>query len=304
MKQWLLNCWRQVWRDDLGADLAEYALLIGLVALVIVSALTTLGGNISAALSKAGQSAVVSNDNQSGSGGHATKSNNGKGDKTGNEAGSGSGTEVLYSDHFDKKKDNTKWYNRGKWKWCHGAFCGGGRWDYAVTGDAHLRDFDYSVRLRSDKIYGREPWNGSRVVFRFHDSNNYYALVPRRNGVLELGKMEHGVWHPALATAKGMGNPKQWQNYRVVATGNTITTYLNGKKMMRYVDPHPISAGRVGVINDNSRARFDDVVVKPVMPTLPVYPSVRRSIPGLGPQWSAHTGWYGYSRPERPSYRW
>ncbi|MFN2432473.1 MAG: Flp family type IVb pilin [Gemmatimonadota bacterium] len=34
-------------RDDAGQDLAEYALLIALVALAVVVAVDTLGGNIS-----------------------------------------------------------------------------------------------------------------------------------------------------------------------------------------------------------------------------------------------------------------
>jgi len=290
MKRWLT----EYWHSDLGADLAEYALLIGLVALVSVGALTALGGNISSVLHQVSNKSAVSQGDQSGQ----------TGTGAGAKVGAGSGKSVLISDHFDKKNDSrSKWYHHGKWKWCHGAFCGGGRWDYAVTGDEHLRDFDYSVRLRSDKIYGHAPWNGSRVVFRFHDAKNYYALVPGRNGVLELAKMEHGVWHPALAMVEDVSHPKQWQNYRVVVTGNTITAYLNGKKMMRYVDPHPIASGRVGVINDNSRARFDDVVVKPAMPTLPVFPSVERP-PSLAPYWSVHHGPFRYPRPAPPEHRW
>lgn len=40
----LLNA---LWRDESGQDLAEYALLIGLIALACILAVTALGGTIS-----------------------------------------------------------------------------------------------------------------------------------------------------------------------------------------------------------------------------------------------------------------
>lgn len=39
-----------VWGNDEGQDLAEYAILIGLIALVVVGAVTLLGGAIMTAL--------------------------------------------------------------------------------------------------------------------------------------------------------------------------------------------------------------------------------------------------------------
>ena len=43
----LLNLWNDVWSDESGQDLAEYALLIALIAIVVIAAVTLLGGNIS-----------------------------------------------------------------------------------------------------------------------------------------------------------------------------------------------------------------------------------------------------------------
>ena len=42
----LLNLWNAVWSDESGQDLAEYALLIALIAIVVIAAVTLLGGNI------------------------------------------------------------------------------------------------------------------------------------------------------------------------------------------------------------------------------------------------------------------
>lgn len=41
-----MNIIRQFVRDDQGADLIEYALLVGLIALAAVTALGVLGGSI------------------------------------------------------------------------------------------------------------------------------------------------------------------------------------------------------------------------------------------------------------------
>lgn len=44
----MLNQWTLMWADDSGQDLAEYALLISLIALVVIAAVTLLGQNITA----------------------------------------------------------------------------------------------------------------------------------------------------------------------------------------------------------------------------------------------------------------
>ena len=42
----LQNLWMALWSDESGQDLAEYALLIALIAIVVIAAVTLLGGNI------------------------------------------------------------------------------------------------------------------------------------------------------------------------------------------------------------------------------------------------------------------
>lgn len=42
----LLNFWNALRSDESGQDLAEYALLIALIAIVVIAAVTLLGGNI------------------------------------------------------------------------------------------------------------------------------------------------------------------------------------------------------------------------------------------------------------------
>jgi pilus assembly protein Flp/PilA len=42
----MLTLWKLLWNDESGQDLAEYALLIALIAIVVIAAVTLLGGNI------------------------------------------------------------------------------------------------------------------------------------------------------------------------------------------------------------------------------------------------------------------
>jgi pilus assembly protein Flp/PilA len=42
----MLTLWKLLYNDESGQDLAEYALLIALIAIVVIAAVTLLGGNI------------------------------------------------------------------------------------------------------------------------------------------------------------------------------------------------------------------------------------------------------------------
>jgi Flp pilus assembly pilin Flp len=55
MKQLLLN----LWQDESGQDLAEYTMLLVLIAVVALAAVGTLGGNINGELDNAGQNLFV-----------------------------------------------------------------------------------------------------------------------------------------------------------------------------------------------------------------------------------------------------
>lgn len=41
-----MSLWTRFWADDSGQDLAEYALLVALIALVVIGAVTLLGTQI------------------------------------------------------------------------------------------------------------------------------------------------------------------------------------------------------------------------------------------------------------------
>ena len=50
----MLNQLRAVWNDDYGQDLAEYALLFALIAIVAIASLIVIGGGINGVFTEVG----------------------------------------------------------------------------------------------------------------------------------------------------------------------------------------------------------------------------------------------------------
>ncbi len=50
----MLNQLRAVWNDDSGQDLAEYALLFALIAIVAIASLIVIGGGINGVFTEVG----------------------------------------------------------------------------------------------------------------------------------------------------------------------------------------------------------------------------------------------------------
>ncbi len=228
------------WKQELGSNLAEYALIIGVLALAGVGSVAAMGGNISDLLNRS----------------------------SANMTTQPSDVETTYHDNFDGH-GNLDWKYYKKWHKCNGGICRSGSYrDWAVAGEKSWRDYEYTARLKTDRA-GKHNWNVPRLVFRFQDPDNYYYLVPNKDGRLELAKHQHGKWKTWLASAPDYGDPAAWHTYKVKAVGNTITVYADGKQMLQYVDPQPITAGQVGAYMAGARGRYGDVHVEPISPTKP-----------------------------------
>ena len=52
--------WAQMWRDEHGQDLVEYALVVALIAFAAVAGMNTLASNINSAFSKVGSKLISS----------------------------------------------------------------------------------------------------------------------------------------------------------------------------------------------------------------------------------------------------
>jgi len=224
--------WRQAHLQR-GATLPGYALILMFVAIGAMGSLAMLGssvdqnmGNLSSSMQSVEAASTFLEDDFSGEGG------------------------LLWQQIW------------GKWKIDkHGRFKSKKKWAKAVT-FLDGNDYQFSLDLQTLSKKYKHMWDVSRVVFRFQDPKNYYALVPKRDGTLELAKMQDGVWHPWLNHAYTGANPNKSHNYQVRIVGNHISVWQDGLRLIDYTDPNPVPSGGIGVTNSNSRGRFDNVKIQ------------------------------------------
>lgn len=166
----------------------------------------------------------------------------------------------LMADAFDGKGTMTWDSINGKWQQKNGTLSSNSRYAAAVA-NVPASDYVYSLDMQTTDSQGKTVWDVTRALFRYQDKDNYYAVVPKSDGMIELAKMQNGEWRPWLGYATTGLNPTQMQNYQVVAKGNTIQVWANGQQYIEYVDPNPILTGGVGAVNSASKGTIDNVKV-------------------------------------------
>jgi hypothetical protein len=100
------------------------------------------------------------------------------------------------------------------------------------------------------------PWEVGWVMFRFKDLHDYYWFMLKTNG-FELGKKQGSDTQRFLVTgglpAIAVGEERE---VRVKTQGARIQVFVDGAKLVDYVDPHPLGAGSVGLYEEDSHVRF------------------------------------------------
>lgn len=161
----------------------------------------------------------------------------------------------------DFEKDNPKWkFAAGKWERRAGVLAQTAEtqpWAVAILEDKKFADVDVTVKFRP--ISGKEDASGG-LIFRAKDAKNYYLV--RANGLednFRLYTMKDGK-RSQLATTK-VEPPKlgDWHRIRVVAKGDQIQAYLNGKLLIDHKDA-TYAEGYVGLwTKADSVTEFDDL---------------------------------------------
>jgi hypothetical protein len=104
-------------------------------------------------------------------------------------------------------------------------------------------------------------WEVGWVMFRFTDLENYYWFMLKTNG-FELGKKQGSDTQIFLATgdlpALKLGQQRRIQ---VKTQGPRIQVFVDGAKLVDYVDRNPLGAGSVGLYEEDSQVRFDGLSV-------------------------------------------
>ncbi len=133
--------------------------------------------------------------------------------------------------------------------------------DVLVAPAGPFTDVDVSVRFKP--MSGREDASGG-IVFRF-DRGRYYVV--RANALESNFRLYYydGGRHQlasAQVRAPGLG---QWHTIRVVAMGERVQGYLDGKLLLDHRDAR-FRAGRVGLwTKADSVTAFDDLIIRGVL---------------------------------------
>jgi hypothetical protein len=104
-------------------------------------------------------------------------------------------------------------------------------------------------------------WETGWLMFRFTDLGDYYWFVVKPNG-WELGKKQGSDQQIFLATGDrpqlGFGATAR---LRVGATGARIAVDVDGRRVVDFVDPHPLRSGAVGLYEEDAQVRWGPVGV-------------------------------------------
>jgi hypothetical protein len=121
---------------------------------------------------------------------------------------------------------------------------------------------DVDVSMKFKPISGREDASGG-IVFRFTDGRYY---VVRANGLednFRLYTYDRGRRQIATASVKAPALG-QWHTVRLVAIGDQIQAWLDGKLLLEHRDTK-LKSGRVGLwTKADSITAFDDLTIRGV----------------------------------------
>ena len=132
------------------------------------------------------------------------------------------------------------------------------QFNIALATATSFKDLDLSVKMKA--VAGKLDQGGG-LVWRAKDAKNYY--VCRWNPLednFRLYKVVEGK-RTQLATADMKAEPG-WRTIRVVAKGEQIECYLDGKKLLEAKDDTFKDAGKVGLwTKADAATHFDDLAV-------------------------------------------
>jgi hypothetical protein len=133
------------------------------------------------------------------------------------------------------------------------------RFPVLIADKGEYADLDVSMKAKS--ISGKVD-QGMGLVFRFRDPKSYYIV--RANALennFRLYKMVNGR-RLQFAGANAKVSSGQWHTIRVVAKGDHITCYFDGKQL---IDAHEktYTTGKIGLwTKADSVIAFDDLIVQ------------------------------------------
>lgn len=175
-------------------------------------------------------------------------------------ADSGNSDVRSYFDQFDGR-GNIPWLNRsGTWAAKNQYFTSSDSYSQ-VTASIPFDSYDFSADVQTVQSMGSNNWDVTMVLFRVQDANTYYAVMLKKDSVVELASNRGGQWHGWLSVTSTRLSAFDNHTFRIKAFGNHIQVFIDGRKYVDYRDSDPISSGGIGFTNNNSIGRVDNVTV-------------------------------------------
>ncbi len=98
--------------------------------------------------------------------------------------------------------------------------------------DYSFADFDVRVNVQQTQMSGDDPYSEYGILFRYHDSSNYYMLKIRGDGFYHVERVQNGVTidlSAPYAASDFAPGANHINDLRVVGTGSQFRFYLNGQ---------------------------------------------------------------------------
>ena len=138
----------------------------------------------------------------------------------------------------------------------------GDRFNICVQNKLSYQNLQLEVRIKA--LEGKEDQGGG-LVWRYVDAKNYY--ITRANPLennFRVYKVVNGN-RKQMESSNVSFRKGEWYNIKVVMTGNAITCYYNGQKLLSHTDDTFPKAGLVGFWSKaDAVSLFDDLKITPL----------------------------------------
>ncbi|MCK4532820.1 hypothetical protein KAU39_03460 [bacterium] len=134
----------------------------------------------------------------------------------------------------------------------------GSNYAESTLGSEDWSNYTFTVSAKIIKS-GKEDGDVAQIKFRANNfPENFYALMLKKSGTLELSKMQEGEWHSCLAHSFDAGNIKKWNDFKIEAEGAKLKISVNEQLKIVYTDPEPILNGGVGLRASSGIVQWDN----------------------------------------------
>lgn len=142
--------------------------------------------------------------------------------------------------------------------------------EYALLSHHRFRDFDFSMKARTDEVLGPYTAADYVVIFAYrNEANYYYMMFSRYADNNELYRVVDGVRQLVAEASGGSFADNAFHQVDIRRRGSLIEVFFDGSSYLTAEDD-TFGEGAIGIGSYNDAASFDDISVQPYLPEQPV----------------------------------